>query len=99
MKPDLFEENLKKLKSLTDKPFGVNIPIFTPYSAKQIEIALRLGVKNFFTSAGNPKEYTSILKSEKCKVAHVVSSPKFAIKSQESGVDLVVAEGFECRRS
>ncbi|MBX9703650.1 MAG: nitronate monooxygenase [Silvanigrellaceae bacterium] len=95
MKPDLLKEHIKKAKMLTSKPFGINLPLFSEYTKEQIEIGLAEGVKIFFTSAGSPKLWTSHLKEKGCLVVQVVSSPAFAFKSQEAGVDAVVLEGFE----
>jgi enoyl-[acyl-carrier protein] reductase II len=95
MSPELLEEHIVKCKKATSKPFGVNIPLLYKEIDKQIEVILRQEVKIVFTSAGNPKTWTSILKEKGIVVAHVVSSVKFALKSEEAGVDAVVAEGFE----
>lgn len=95
MYPDILRENIRKCKAATDKPFGVNVALLYPNLEEIINIILEEGVKIVFTSAGNPKTYTETLKKEGIKVAHVVSSVKFAIKCQETGVDAVVAEGFE----
>ena len=95
MYPDILRENIRKCKAATDKPFGVNVALLYPNIEEIINIILEEGVKIVFTSAGNPKTYTETLKKEGIKVAHVVSSAKFAIKCQEAGVDAVVAEGFE----
>lgn len=95
MYPEVLEEHLKQCKAATNKPFGVNLPLLYPDIDKHIELILKYKVPIVFTSAGNPKTWTSILKKEGIKVAHVVSSAKFAIKCQDAGVDAVVAEGFE----
>ena len=95
MYPDILREHIRKCKSATNQPFGVNVPMLYPDLEEIIKIILEEGVKIVFTSAGNPKTYTEILKKEGLKVAHVVSSVKFAIKCQGAGVDAVVAEGFE----
>jgi enoyl-[acyl-carrier protein] reductase II len=95
MSPELLEEHIVKCKKATSKPFGVNLPLLYKEIDKQIEVILRQEVKIVFTSAGNPKTWTSILKEKGIVVAHVVSSVKFALKSEEAGVDAVVAEGFE----
>ncbi len=95
MYPDILKENIVKCKAATDKPFGVNIPMLYPNMDEIINIILEEKIKIVFTSAGNPKTYTEVLKKEGVKVAHVVSSVKFALKCQEAGVDAVVAEGFE----
>ena len=95
MQPDLLRHHIAKAKSLTDKPFGINIPILYSKVQEQIQIALDLGVKIFFTSAGSPKLYTSMLKDKGCTVVHVTSTPELAQKCEAAGVDAVVAEGFE----
>lgn len=95
MYPDVLKEHLEKCKAATDKPFGVNLPLLYPDIDQHIKHIIKARVPIVFTSAGNPKTWTNILKSEGIKVVHVVSSAKFALKSQDAGVDAVVAEGFE----
>lgn len=95
MYPDVLREHIQKCKKATDKPFGVNVPMLYPNIEEIISIIVEEGVKIVFTSAGNPKTYTSFLKEKGITVVHVVSSVKFALKSQEAGVEAVVAEGFE----
>ena len=95
MYPDILRENIRKCKAATDKPFGVNITLLYPNLEEIIQIILEEKVKIVFTSAGSPKAYTETLQKEGIKVAHVVSSTKFAIKCEEAGVDAIVAEGFE----
>ncbi|MCD6544189.1 MAG: nitronate monooxygenase [Flavobacteriaceae bacterium] len=95
MYPEVLREHIQKCKKATDKPFGVNIPLFYPQLNEIIKIIMEEGVKIVFTSAGNPKLYTKYFQENGIKVAHVVSSVKFALKSQEVGVDAIVAEGFE----
>ncbi|KUJ51069.1 2-nitropropane dioxygenase [Chryseobacterium sp. JAH] len=95
MYPDILRENIQKCKKATDKPFGVNVALLYPNLEEIINIILEEGVKIVFTSAGSPKTYTEILQKEGVKVAHVVSSTKFAMKCEDAGVDAVVAEGFE----
>lgn len=95
MYPDILRENIRKCKEATDKPFGVNVPMLYPNIEEIIQIILEEGVKIVFTSAGNPKTYTETLQKEGLKVAHVVSSTKFAVKCEDAGVDAIVAEGFE----
>lgn len=95
MKPDLLRTHILKAQGLTDKPFGVNVPLLYDGSQEQIELALSLGVKIFFTSAGSPKKFTSFLKDKGATVVHVTSSPELAIKCADAGVDAIVAEGFE----
>lgn len=95
MYPDVLREQIRKCKDATDKPFGVNVPILYADIEKHIAIILEEKVPIVFTSAGNPKTWTPVLKDAGIKVVHVVSSSKFAVKSQEAGCDAVVAEGFE----
>lgn len=95
MYPDVLREHIQKCKQATDKPFGVNVPMLYPNLEEIIQIIQEEGVSIVFTSAGNPKTYTAILKEKGVTVVHVVSSVKFALKAQEAGVDAVVAEGFE----
>jgi len=95
MYPEVLREHIQKCKKATDKPFGVNVPMLYPNIEEIINIIVEEGVKIVFTSAGNPKIWTSFLKEKGITVVHVVSSSKFALKAQEAGVDAVVAEGFE----
>ena len=95
MYPDVLREHIQKCKKATNKPFGVNVPMLYPNVEEIMQIIVDEGVKIVFTSAGNPKTWTPFLKEKDITVVHVVSSVKFAIKSEEAGVDSVVAEGFE----
>lgn len=95
MYPDVLREHIQKCKKATSNPFGVNVPMLYPDVDKIMAIIIEEDVPVVFTSAGNPKTWTSHLKSHGIVVVHVVSSVKFALKSQEAGVDAVVAEGFE----
>lgn len=95
MYPHVLREHIQKCKLATSKPFGVNVPLFYPDLKEILDIIIEEGVNIVFTSAGNPKSYTAFLKAHGITVVHVVSSVKFALKSQEAGVDAVVAEGFE----
>jgi len=95
MYPEVLEKHIQKCQKATDKPFGVNVPLIYPQIDDHIDIIIRNNVPVVFTSAGNPKTYTKRLQEAGIKVVHVVSSVKFALKSQEAGVDAVVAEGFE----
>lgn len=95
MYPDILLEHIKKCKIATNKPFGVNLPLLYPDIDQHVENIIKEKVPIVFTSAGNPKTWTQTLKKEGIKVVHVVSSAKFALKSQDAGVDAVVAEGFE----
>ena len=95
MYPDVLREHIQKCKAATNKPFGVNVPLLYPAINELIEIIIEEKVSIVFTSAGNPKTWTSTLKKEGIIVVHVVSSSKFAQKAEEAGCDAVVAEGFE----
>ncbi|MFM7757762.1 MAG: NAD(P)H-dependent flavin oxidoreductase [Crocinitomicaceae bacterium] len=95
MYPNILEEHIIKCKQATNKPFAVNLPMLYPDIDKHIETIIKYKVPIVFTSAGNPKTWTSHLQSNGIKVVHVVSSLKFALKAQEAGVDAIVAEGFE----
>ena len=95
MYPEVLREHIQKCKKATDKPFGVNVPMLYPNIEEIIQIIIEEEVKIVFTSAGNPKTWTSYLKERGITVVHVVSSSKFALKAQEAGVHAVVAEGFE----
>ncbi|MCA6435198.1 MAG: nitronate monooxygenase [Bacteroidetes bacterium] len=95
MYPDVLREQIKKCKAATNKPFGVNVPLLYPNIQDHLKIIIEEGVKIVFTSAGNPKTYTSFLKEKGITVVHVVSAVKFAKKCEEAGVDAIVAEGFE----
>lgn len=95
MYPDILQEHIRKCKEATGHPFGVNVPLLYPDIEQLIRIILDEGVKIVFTSAGNPKTWTPLLKEAGVTVVHVVSSSAFALKSEAAGVDAVVAEGFE----
>ncbi|NNK88821.1 MAG: nitronate monooxygenase [Flavobacteriaceae bacterium] len=95
MYPDVLREHIQKCKFTTSNPFGVNVPMLYPEIDKIMDIIAEEDVKIVFTSAGNPKTWTSWLKERGITVVHVVSSVKFALKAQDAGVDAIVAEGFE----
>lgn len=95
MYPEILREQIQKCKQATDKPFGVNVPLLYSDIDKLMEIIIAEKIKIVFTSAGNPKTWTKHLKDNGISVVHVVSNVKFAIKSEEAGVDAIVAEGFE----
>ena len=95
MYPEVLREHIQKCKQATDKPFGVNVPLMYPQVEEIMQIIIDEKVPVVFTSAGNPRTWTSHLQSHGIKVVHVVSSSKFAQKSAEAGVDAIVAEGFE----
>ena len=95
MYPDVLKENIIKCQQATNKPFAVNLPLLYPQIDDHVKIIIELGVKIVFTSAGNPKKWTSYFKNHGVTVVHVVSNLKFALKSIEAGVDAIVAEGFE----
>ncbi len=95
MKPELLKEHLQKCKTATAKPFGVNIPLLRKDANDLVQVCLDEGIKIFFTSAGNPKTFTSTLKDKGCTVVHVVANLKYGLKAQEAGCDAVVGEGVE----
>ncbi|MBC8600164.1 nitronate monooxygenase [Parabacteroides acidifaciens] len=95
MHPDVLRDHIRKCQAATDKPFGVNVPLMYPEIDALMNILVEENVKIVFTSAGNPKTWTGFLKEHGMKVAHVVSSSKFAAKCEQAGVDAIVAEGFE----
>lgn len=95
MPAELLREHIRKAKTLTDKPFGVNVPMLYSKVDQTIEVMEQEGVKIIFTSAGNPASFTPMLKAKGFTVVHVVSSVRFARKAESAGVDAVVAEGFE----
>src|SRR6188768_2140640 len=95
MCPEVLKEHIRKCKAATNNPFAVNIPLLYPDIDKHIQTVIEEGVKIVFTSAGNPKTWTSVLKEKGITVVHVISSSKFAKKAEEAGCDAVVAEGFE----
>jgi enoyl-[acyl-carrier protein] reductase II len=95
MHPEVLEEHIQKTQKATSKPFGVNVPLLYPEVEKVMEIIVQNKVKIVFTSAGSPKKWTGWLQEKGIKVAHVVSSSFFAQKCEQSGVDAIVAEGFE----
>lgn len=95
MKPELLKEHLQKCKTATTYPFGVNIPLLRKDADELVKVCLEEGVKIFFTSAGNPKTFSSLLKENGCTVVHVVANLKYGLKAQEAGCDAVVGEGVE----
>lgn len=95
MYPEVLRTHIQKCRRATDKPFGVNVPLLYPNIEDHINVILEEGVKIVFTSAGNPKTWTKILKDQGVTVVHAVSNVKFALKCEEAGVDAIVAEGFE----
>jgi enoyl-[acyl-carrier protein] reductase II len=95
MYPEVLREHIQKCKEVCSQPFGVNVPLLYPDIDKHMAIIIEEGVKIVFTSAGNPATWTSKLKEHGITVVHVVSNSKFAIKSEQAGVDAIVAEGFE----
>jgi enoyl-[acyl-carrier protein] reductase II len=95
MRPDLFRAQIRKARTLTSKPFGVNLPLLYPHISECLAIALEEGIKIFFTSAGSPKRVVGLLKQKDCLSVHVVAHPALARKCEEAGCDAVVCEGFE----
>ncbi len=95
MYPEILREHIQKCKAATSRPFGVNLPLLYPDIDKHVQVIVEEGVSIVFTSAGNPKTWTDILKSNGITVVHVVSNLKFARKAEDAGADAIVAEGFE----
>jgi len=95
MYPDVLREHVRKCRQATSRPFGVNIPLLYPDIDKHIAVVIEEKVPIIFTSAGNPRTWTNVLKQNGSIVVHVVSSSRFALKAEEAGCDAVVAEGFE----
>lgn len=95
MYPDVLREHIQKCKAATNKPFGVNVPLLYPDIEQHMAIIIEEGVKIVFTSAGNPATWTKHLKDHGITVVHVIANTKFAKKCADSGVDAIVAEGFE----
>jgi len=95
MYPEILRENIRKCKAATDRPFGVNVPLLYPNIEEHMNIIREERVPVVFTSAGNPKTWTTFLKEGGAKVVHVIANTKFALKCEEAGVDALVAEGFE----
>ena len=95
MYPDVLREHIRKCRQATSRPFGVNVPLLYPDIDKHLAVVIEEEVPIIFTSAGNPKTWTSVLKEKGRIVVHVVSSSRFALKAEEAGCDAVVAEGFE----
>ncbi|MCC8132995.1 MAG: nitronate monooxygenase [Tannerellaceae bacterium] len=95
MYPDMLREHIRKCRAAADKPFGVNVPLMYPDIQQIMELIVEEKVPVVFTSAGNPGTWTGFLKEQGIRVGHVVSSTRFAVKCEETGVDLIVAEGFE----
>lgn len=95
MYPDVLREQIRKCKANTSHPFGVNVPMLYPNVEEHMKIIVEEGVPVVFTSAGNPSTWTGYLRDHGIRVAHVIANSRFAIKAEQSGVDAVVAEGFE----
>lgn len=95
MYPEVLRQHIRKCREATQQPFGVNLPLLYPEIGQHVDVILEEGVKIVFTSAGNPRTWTPLLKEKGITVVHVVSSSKFARKAEEAGCDAVVAEGFE----
>ncbi len=95
MYPEVLREHIQKCKQATDDPFAVNVPLLYPNVQEIMDILVEQDVKIVFTSAGNPATWTSFLKEKGITVVHVIANTKFALKAEQSGVDAIVAEGFE----
>lgn len=95
MYPDVLRSQISKCKKATNKPFAVNLPLLYPSIEEHVQTIIDLKVPIVFTSAGSPSKWTPLFKQHGITVVHVVSNVKFAQKSESSGVDAIVAEGFE----
>ncbi len=95
MHPGVLKLHIDKMKVATGNPWGVNVPLLYPEIDKLMDVIINEGVKIVFTSAGNPAKWTGLLKKHSITVVHVIANGKFAQKSEEAGVDAIVAEGFE----
>lgn len=95
MYPAILREHIQKCKQATDLPFAVNVPLLYPNVQEIMDILVEKDIKIVFTSAGNPATWTNFLKEKGMTVVHVIANTKFALKAQQSGVDAIVAEGFE----
>lgn len=95
MYPDVLKHHIRKCKAATSKPYGVNIPLLYPDIEEHMKTVIEEKVPIVFTSAGNPATWTKHLKDHGIKVVHVIANTKFALKAEDSGVDAIVAEGFE----
>lgn len=95
MYPEVLREHITQLKTATQKPFAVNVPLLYPDIDKIMQIIEEEKVPIVFTSAGNPATWTLWLKDRDITVVHVVPNVKLALKCEERGVDAVVCEGFE----
>lgn len=95
MYPEVLKTHIRKCKNATSKPFAVNVPLLYPNVEEIMNIIVEEGVKIVFSSAGNPASWTGFLKEKGITVVHVIANTKFALKAEASGVDAIVAEGFE----
>ncbi len=95
MTPGVLREHIQKCKIATSNPFGVNVPLLYRDIDQIFEILVQEKVRIVFTSAGDPSKWTPYLKENGIKVVHVIANKKFAVKAEQSGVDAIVAEGFE----
>ena len=95
MYPEILREHIQKCRLATSKPFGVNVPLLYPDIEQIMQIIVEEKVQIVFSSAGNPALWTPYLKENNIRVVHVIANKKFADKAVESGVDAIVAEGFE----
>jgi len=95
MYPEVLRDHIQKCRLATSNPFGVNVPLLYPDIEKIMEIIVEEKVEIVFSSAGNPALWTPYLKENNICVVHVIANRKFAEKAEQSGVDAIVAEGFE----
>src|SRR5690348_15332969 len=95
MSPEVLREHIRRCRTATTNPFGVNVPLIYSSVERHMQVIREEGVKIVFTSAGNPHTWTGMLKDEGITVVHVVAGSKYAVKAEQAGCDAVVAEGFE----
>ncbi len=93
--PERLRQEIRYARTLTDRPFGVNFPIYRPRTDELIEVAIEERIKTITTSAGNPKKFIDRIKVAGLKVLHKVASIDMAKKAQDAGVDGIIATGIE----
>ena len=95
MEGNALRAEIRKARSLTDRPFGMNIPIYRPNALEALEIAVEEGVRTITTSAGDPGKVIRRVKEAGIKILHVVATVDMARKAEAAGVDGVIAVGAE----
>jgi enoyl-[acyl-carrier protein] reductase II len=95
MGADELKEEIRQVRSLTDRPFGLNIPVRSPRAETLVQVVFEEAVKIVSTSAGDPFQFTEPLKQKGVIVIHVVPTVAHARRAQDAGVDVIVAEGSE----